>query len=183
MTKYLFIVWLQESLKTPRVSPHNKPRVLKYSTCRLLCKFSFSSLTRSPSLSVRLSSSSYCLPVFYVSVYILQAQKQQHPVRVSRQRRRQRNAAWRKRNRVAVFCTTQRCSVCSASPTQWQKIVSADPLFRYIRASMFLYSQALVTTWEQQQRFLHLFCVKRTKQLFNYNIFVYSFPCTKLKLA
>lgn len=58
-----------------------------------------------------------------------------------------------------VFCSTQCCSVCSASPTQWQKIVSADPPFTDIRASMFLYRQALVST--REQRFLLLFGFKK----------------------
>lgn len=100
------------------------------------------------------------LSVFYVPVCILQTQRKEHQVQVSHQRRRQRHAPRRKGSRD-VRSTTQRCSVCSASPTQWQKIVSAEPLFRYIRASRILYGQALVTEPRARQRFLLKSCVKR----------------------
>lgn len=123
----------------------------------------------SPLKSPASASSLFSHSFMSLSIF-LQKQKQEW---VSRQRRRQRNAAWRQRNR-AVLCATQCCSVCSVSPTQWQKIVSADSLFQNIRASIFLYGQALVTTLRKKTKvstfiLCHKSCVER--QLYNYVCF------------
>ena len=69
---------------------------------------------------------------------------------VNQQKRRRRKPASRQR-RLDFFCITRCCLVCSASPTRWQKTVSADPLFRHIRASM-IWCQALVTEPRSKQK-------------------------------
>lgn len=110
----------------------------------------------SPLKSPASASSLFSHSFMSLSIF-LQKQKQEW---VSRQRRRQRNAAWRQRNR-AVLCATQCCSVCSVSPTQWQKIVSADSLFQNIRASIFLYGQALVTTLRKKNKSFYIYFVSQ----------------------
>lgn len=74
-------------------------------------------------------SSDVGLPSLIVSqsfmplVYILQTQKLQHPVRVSQQRKRQRNAAWRKRNKSFLLCDTMLLSLLSQPNTMTEDCV------------------------------------------------------------